>query len=643
MMSCATRWSMFAAGSLCAVAVGLSGQGAAVTAAPPGADGRDLTPVAAAVIDAAVKKSLPLLQASARTWSERRSCTSCHHQSLGAMTVEVARERGFEIDPVAAHDQAVFTEKARQEGASVDAYVRGQGLVGAGNMGLAYSLMGLTAVGRPATGGSDVLAHFIAGRQLPDGRFPSPDHRPPHEDSQIAATAVAIRALRAYGRDAAETAVRVRRASVWLAGAQAIDTEDHAMQLLGLRWAGGRTPLIQRLQDAVLKRQRPDGGWSQIPTRSSDAYATGQILVALNQNGHSTRSEAYRRGVAFLVRNQLADGSWHVVTRRRNEDTRGQTYFETGFPHGPDQFISYAGSAWATMALCLTRSSGPSPALTDTTARPRSTRQADPAWTQGTTALMKAALLGSPADLKVLLTAGADPNVANGEGSTALMWAATRGIDSVELLLKSGAHPNGRDAQGFTALMLAAGHSGSPDVMRRLISAGADVNAVTSHPWAALRGAVRAGDLLKVRLLLDAGASLLVSRQNSNRMLFSAVTQDDTPMLQFLLDRGFNPDHEQNGYTGLMSAASHGLEGPLRLLLDRRANPNMVEARGGLTALMYAALKDPGHDRLVRALLTAGARPDTKSTEGLTALDYAVKYRHPHLAAALREAERSRN
>ena len=47
-----------------------------------------------------------------------------------------------------------------------------------------------------------------------------------------------------------------------------------------------------------------------------------------------------------LARTQGADGSWRVATRARGF----QTYFESGFPHGKDQFISIAGSAWATSA-----------------------------------------------------------------------------------------------------------------------------------------------------------------------------------------------------------------------------------------------------------------------------------------------------
>ncbi len=52
----------------------------------------------------------------------------------------------------------------------------------------------------------------------------------------------------------------------------------------------------------------------------------------------------------YLVDTQLEDGSWHVVTRAKPF----QTYFETGFPHGKDQFISIAASSWATLALVLT-------------------------------------------------------------------------------------------------------------------------------------------------------------------------------------------------------------------------------------------------------------------------------------------------
>jgi len=110
-----------------------------------------------AAIDGAVIRSLPLLQASAKTWTDKRDCASCHHQSLGTLATEVARERGFAIDMASAHEQAAFTLRARDEGASVDTYVRGQGPIGGGSTGLSYALTGLTAVRWPADRVTDVL------------------------------------------------------------------------------------------------------------------------------------------------------------------------------------------------------------------------------------------------------------------------------------------------------------------------------------------------------------------------------------------------------------------------------------------------------------------------------------------------------
>jgi Prenyltransferase and squalene oxidase repeat len=96
--------------------------------------------------------------------------------------------------------------------------------------------------------------------------------------------------------------------------------------------------------------QRSDGGWSQLPTLDSDAYATGEALYALNVAGKmSTSDPVYRKGTDYLLRTQAPDGSWHVKSR----SIWLQPYFESGFPYGHDQWISAAGSAWAAMALSL--------------------------------------------------------------------------------------------------------------------------------------------------------------------------------------------------------------------------------------------------------------------------------------------------
>src|SRR6185295_11673436 len=93
--------------------------------------------------------------------------------------------------------------------------------------------------------------------------------------------------------------------------------------------------------------QRPDGGWAQLTSLQSDAYATGEALVALREAGVRPDDAAYRRGVQFLLSTQLVDGSWFVRTRSHPT----QIYFESGFPHGANQYISAAATNWATLAL----------------------------------------------------------------------------------------------------------------------------------------------------------------------------------------------------------------------------------------------------------------------------------------------------
>src|SRR5204863_1707864 len=106
--------------------------------------------------------------------------------------------------------------------------------------------------------------------------------------------------------------------------------------------------IVQQSAAALTAAQRPDGGWSQLPSLTTDAYATGEALVALAESGAmSTADAVYKRGVQFLLGTQFADGSWFVKSRA----IPLQPLFEIGFPHGRDQWISAAGTNWATMAL----------------------------------------------------------------------------------------------------------------------------------------------------------------------------------------------------------------------------------------------------------------------------------------------------
>jgi squalene cyclase len=211
-------------------------------------------------------------------------------------------------------------------------------------------LIGLAAENHPPDPATDALARYLMSRQSPDGRWRVYAHRPPLESSSIQVTAASLRALQVYAPKARRKDYEkaIERAREWLKQTQAATTDDRAFQLLGLRWAGQEQETLRQIAHALLREQRADGGWGQLPTLASDAYATGQALVALKETGVLAAADPdYQRGVEFLRSTQLEDGSWYV----RSRSVPFQPYFESGFPHGHDQWISAAATNWAAMAL----------------------------------------------------------------------------------------------------------------------------------------------------------------------------------------------------------------------------------------------------------------------------------------------------
>jgi len=201
---------------------------------------------------------------------------------------------------------------------------------------------------------TDTWARYLKNLQQTDGHWRIQAGLPPLESSDIQGTATAMRAIQIYGPKSKQDECRkaVQLAARWLETAQPKTTEDSAFLLLCLHWAGRNKQVMNRVAKDLIAEQRPDGGWAQLSTLASDAYATGQALVALSESGRLTvAAPAYQRGVQFLLNSQLADGSWHVRTRT----LPAQPYFDSDFPHGRDQFISAAATSWGTMALAAAK------------------------------------------------------------------------------------------------------------------------------------------------------------------------------------------------------------------------------------------------------------------------------------------------
>jgi prenyltransferase beta subunit len=216
-----------------------------------------------------------------------------------------------------------------------------------------YALFTLELGGRRPDSTTEAVVEYLLQRDQKTDHWRPVSNRPPTEASFFTTNYFAVRALKKWGGDAQKERIAKRIDAVrsWVHKTPAKDTEDRVFRLYTLQIVGEPEQKRQPAVDELLRTQRKDGGWGQLDSLDSDAYATGSALVALHQaGGLATSDSAYQRGIAFLLKCQQADGSWHVRSRSKPF----QTYYETGFPHGKDQFISSAASSWATAALVLT-------------------------------------------------------------------------------------------------------------------------------------------------------------------------------------------------------------------------------------------------------------------------------------------------
>jgi hypothetical protein len=296
----------------------------------------------------AVEKALPLLAQGATGHVEKKTCFACHNQAFTMAAFDIARKRGFAVPDGLIAEQ--IEHVLEFIGTNRDAYNEGRGTGGQVDTA-GWLLFTLERAGHKPDDATAAVVEYLLKRDKDRGPWRAVSNRPPSEASQFTANYLALRGLMTYGRldDKDRIAGRVRAVRDWLTETPAEDTEDHVYRMRALAEIGAKR-LVEKAARELLAAQRADGGWGQTRSMPSDAYATGTVLVALHEvGGVATDSPAYRKGVAYLVRTQREDGSWYVRSRSRPF----QPYYESGFPHGKDQFISISASSWATAALAL--------------------------------------------------------------------------------------------------------------------------------------------------------------------------------------------------------------------------------------------------------------------------------------------------
>jgi ankyrin repeat protein len=278
-----------------------------------------------------------------------------------------------------------------------------------------------------------------------------------------------------------------------------------------------------------------------------------------------------------------------------------------------------------------------------------------------------AARQGNREAVRALLKQGEDVNAAQGDGMTALHWAASNNdVDLaamliyaggnlraatringytplllaaraghtpiIRLLLERGADPNQASIAGTTPLMLAAA-SGNADAVGVLVDAGADVNArEASRGQTALMFAAAYNRVAAIELLAKRGADVAAASKVHD---LNAFTEEDSEQRPSQTAAGRKPQTggvDRNfvyteligymgGFTPLLLASREGHVDAVEALLLAGADLNQTSAGDATTPLLVATIN--GHFDLVKLLLEKGANPKLAAKNGVTPL-YAV-------------------
>ncbi|MCY4025992.1 MAG: ankyrin repeat domain-containing protein [Acidobacteria bacterium] len=257
--------------------------------------------------------------------------------------------------------------------------------------------------------------------------------------------------------------------------------------------------------------------------------------------------------------------------------------------------------------------------------------------------------------VRALVERGADVTERQGDGATALHWAAY--WDEVELaglLIEAGADVDAANDLGVTPLWAAAENGGAA-MAQRLLDAGADPDVPLLSGETPLMTAARVGAADVAGLLLGAGADADATAGRSQTALMWAVSQRHPGVVEVLLAHGaavdartdvwtemvkttpepWNPEYvagiPQGGYTPLLFAARVGDLASAKLLVAAGADVD-DQPPYGTSATVVAA--HSGHRDVAAFLLAEGADPNAADA-GYTALHAAILHKDAGLVGAL--------
>jgi ankyrin repeat protein len=243
---------------------------------------------------------------------------------------------------------------------------------------------------------------------------------------------------------------------------------------------------------------------------------------------------------------------------------------------------------------------------------------------QDQTALHCAAANDHEEVVAYLLDHGALPRVQDESGRTPLMFAVTNRSPRVALRLLEHMWGHGLEATnnrflGHTALHNAV-YEGHTELVAILLNHGARANTTDRYGTSALQTAVERGNVEIVKLLVDRLGPQVLHEVDPRRgsLLHIALGRRSEEMKMYLLSKGARPTlRDDRGETALMRGARWASIQVLRKLLEHTAGQGLNDrSSDGRTALHYAVLHDRPEN--VRALLLAGVDPTIMDTRRRT-------------------------
>ncbi len=251
---------------------------------------------------------------------------------------------------------------------------------------------------------------------------------------------------------------------------------------------------------------------------------------------------------------------------------------------------------------------------------------------------------GNAAIIEALLKAGADPNEANGNGTTALMTAAAAGsVDALKVLIDHGAKVNATEAaHGQTALMFAAS-LGRTDAIRFLLAHGAQPNLTTKTVKIERVRFDQDGNIVEERPAAAGGRGGRAGRGAPAPMTAAAQDKADAAADAQAAEEAAKAAND--AAKSELEALAHALQLKSSVFLLGKTRPRAgdvaaraprrtgAEYMGGMTALLYAARE--GHKDAARALMEGGADLNIANADKFTPLVIAITNGHLDLAMDL--------